>query len=99
MYIHDGRWGEWKGEYGMSHTFVPEVAESQSDIDNDAAVYKTPSESYTEPHASDEDQSESVDDEPYKEPREVTTIVQYVTTTTTGQLHKLRPRLMTRSSS
>ena len=81
---------------GYDSYFVPDVAASQSDIDNDAAVYKTPSESYREPHASDEEQSESVDDEPYKEPREVTTIVQYVTTSTTGQLHKLHPRLEAR---
>ena len=49
---------------------------SQSDVDDDATVFKTPQESYKEP---------------YKEPRE-STIVLYVTTTTTGQRHKLRPR-------
>ena len=68
MYIHNGRWGDWPGQYGMIHTFIPDVEESQSDIANDATVYKAPLDRSREPHESDEKQSESADDEPYKEP-------------------------------
>ena len=96
MWLHDRRWGEWTGEWGTSRTFVPAEAESQSDIDNDAPVYKTPFRSYREPSESELDESESEDEEPHKEPRESTTIVQYVLTYPTGQFHKLRSRLKTR---
>ena len=78
-----GRTGEWKGT-ATGWGFEPNVTESQSAIDNDADVYETPTESYKEP-------TESADEEPNKEPRETTT-VQYETTSTTGQSHKLRPR-------
>ena len=81
---HDGRRGEWRSTDYQGWFFEPTVTESQSDVDDDATVFKTPQESYKEP-------TESADEEPYKEPRE-STIVQYVTTTTTGQRHKLRPR-------
>ena len=54
-----------------------------------------PEKCYREPSEIDKEQSDSADDEPYKEPRE-TTIVQYVTTSTTEQLHKLHPRLKAR---
>ena len=40
--------------------------------------------------------SESTDDEPQKEPRQTTTIVQYVTTSSTGQFQKMHPRLKAR---
>ena len=52
------------------------MTESQSDIDNDAEIYATPSESYNE-------SKESADEKPYKEPRETIT-VQYVTTPQTA---------------
>ena len=58
----------------MTHTFIPDVAESQCDIENNAPVYKTPFKSYREPPESELDDSESEDDEPYKEPRESTTL-------------------------
>ena len=74
----------------MIYTFVPDAAESQSDIGNDVSVYKAPLESYKEPRENNEEQSESAVDEPYKEPREITIFVQYVSMSTTDQLHKVR---------
>ena len=69
----------------------PETTEGQSDFDNDASVFKAPLESYREPRKSDKKQSESEDEEPYKEPRK-TANVQHVSISTTGQHHKLRTR-------
>ena len=54
MYLTNGRWGNWSGR-GKTHTFIPDVAESQSDIDNNAPVYKTPFMSYKEPTESELD--------------------------------------------
>ena len=47
--LHDGRWGQWTGQWGVNYAFEPDVYVSKSDIDNDAEVYKAPSESYEEP--------------------------------------------------
>ena len=65
--------------------------QGQSDIDNDASVFKALLESYREPPESDKEQSESADKELYKEHQESSS-VQYVPVSTTGQHHKLRPR-------
>ena len=58
-------WGEWTGKWLGNYGLAPKVHESQSDIDNDAEVYKEPSESCIKP-------TESADKEPYKEPQDTT---------------------------